>query len=152
MSLQAKYDPKQDRMLLTLYPSGSAPRALWVTRRQWFGLLYAVGRLLNDADAPIKASPQTKKKQTAEADSILPVPLQGIRLQRMPKGAKIVFVISDEKVTISMEDQGLRQLMHLLRQQAERAAWDVDAAVARMNAENVAIDVDRKTRRNSRLH
>jgi hypothetical protein len=149
MALRVIYDSQEDRMRLTLYLADGEVRAFWVARRQWLGLLHTLGALLQESGEEKKSQPQAKKKQNAAADGAMPVLVQRIKLRRLPQGAKIVFVGGSENVVISMEDQGLRQLRHMLQQQAERADWDVDAAMRRLNAQSVARAAMRKASRSS---
>lgn len=136
-------------MRLTLHPGDGAPRAFWVTRRQWLGLIHALAALPHEPGGAIDAPPQIKKRLPAAADISLPVPLpvQGIRLRRLAQGVKIVFVAGDQGAAISLEGQGLHQLRQMLRQQAERAEWDAGAALARLNAQGMARAAMRKASR-----
>lgn len=147
MGLQAKYDPQTDRMRLTLHPAASAPRAFWVTRRQWLGLLQAVTVLPQSGSAEAPPLPRTKKALTAEALIPAPIPVEAIRLRQLAEGVKLVFVAGAKGMAISLQDPGLQQLKQMLLQQAERAGWDVAAALARLNAQGLARAAMRKASR-----
>jgi hypothetical protein len=153
MNIHARYDRKVDRMLLTFNTQDAVNWTLWVTRRHWLGLLHATGVLLQaSVEGVTPLLPQPKKKPVAQANSASPVHVQGIRLQRMPKGTKIVFVTGDESVIISMDDLGLQQLKQMMLQQAERANWDVSAALARLKMEDIARSAMRQANCSGRLH
>ncbi|MFZ2628738.1 MAG: hypothetical protein WAX67_07640, partial [Rugosibacter sp.] len=53
MALQAKYDPQEDRMRLTLHADAGEVHVFWATRRDWLGLLHA----LNDDDRSAPGAP-----------------------------------------------------------------------------------------------
>lgn len=148
MALQAKYDPQEDRMRLTLHADEGKRHVFWVTRRDWLGLLHT----LTDDDA-MGAPPATGsaaggtagstiatgagralRRAPAGDNDVQPIPLQGIRLRRLADGVKLVFVTPGQGVGIKLPATGVAQLQAVLQQQAERAGWDTAAALARLNA------------------
>lgn len=147
MGLQSKYDLQTDRMRLTLQLANGALRAFWVTRRQWLGLLHAVTVLPQSASAEAPPLPRTKKALTAKALIPAPIPVEAIRLRQLAEGVKLVFAAADKGVAISLQEPGLQQLQQMLLQQAERAGWDVSAALARLNAQGLARAAMRKASR-----
>jgi len=71
-----------------------------------------------------------------------------LRLRPMASGgAKLAFVAGEEGAAMSLPEAGLQQLKQLLLVQAERAEWDVAAALERLDARKVAGDALRKARR-----
>ncbi len=144
MNLQAKYNPQQDRIRLTLQPANGEPRAFWVTRRQWLSLLPAVA-----GSEEAKVLPRAKKPLPAAATPLLEaMPLLAIRLRRLAEGVmRIEFVADTESMAITLHGDGLAQLKQMLLQQAERADWDAAAALARFNAQGMARAAMRKASR-----
>ncbi len=49
-----------------------------------------------------------------------------------------MFIAGAEVVALTLQDEGLRRLRQMLQQQAERAGWDTGAALARLNAQDMA--------------
>jgi len=150
MALRAKYDPKQDRMLLTLHPAEGEPHAFWVTRRQWLGLLHAMTdlpALAAEPDAPPRP-PSRQRRLSANVNETPPepIPVRGIRLRRLTDGVKLIFVTGVQGVGVDFSTAGVAQLRAMLQQQAERAGWDVGAALARLNAATVANAAMKKAR------
>ncbi len=139
MDLQAQYDPQEDRIRLTLYPADAVPRAFWVSRRQWLDLLHML-LALPQAEGGKTPAPPRAKGAPALADVPLPkaVAVQAIRLRRLARGMKLVFVAGAEAVALTLQDEGLRRLRQMLQQQAERAGWDTGAALVRLNAQDMA--------------
>jgi hypothetical protein len=150
MALQARYDPQQDRMRLILRPAEGPLRAFWVTRRQWLGLLHALSAGQPAAAEQAAPALPPKPRQLANSPESLapePVPLQTIRLRRMAEGMKLMLVIDKNVVTLDIPAAGIVQVQAMLRQQAERAGWDTDAALARLSAAreaNTAVERARK--------
>lgn len=150
MALHAKFDALEDRMLLTLRPPEGAGRAFWVTRRQWLALLDAVVALrLPDADPGLTSEPPLdNRKRAPGGPTAQAVPVQALRLRPAASGgAKLAFVAGENGAAMSLSDAGLEQLKQLLLQQAERAEWDVAAALERMHARKIANDVVRNAKR-----
>jgi hypothetical protein len=140
MSLQAKYDPREDRMRLTLQSAeGTAARTFWVTRRQWLGLLQALVNLPpaargDETESPPSSEPSRPRLLSSALENA-PVPIKAIRLRRLKHGIKLVLVMDGEQgVFIDVPLAGLTQLLAMLRQQAERAGWDVEAALDRLSS------------------
>lgn len=150
MALQAKYDPREDRMLLTLHPPGGVVRSFWVTRRQWLALLDAVASLpLPDEPVPEAGDPApgAKKRLPAPAPEKA-VAVQALRLRPVASGgAKLAFVAGEDGAAMSLHPAGLQRLRHMLLEQAERADWDAAAAMERMDARKIAGEAMNKARR-----
>lgn len=140
MALQAKYDPREDRMRLTLHPAEGDPHVFWVTRRQWLGLLHALaGVPAGEAKQESAAAPASRQRRLFAHDpERKPIPLQGIRLRRLANGVKLVFVPGAQGVGVDLTPEGVAQLRAMLWQQAERAGWDVTVALARLDAATLA--------------
>jgi len=70
-----------------------------------------------------------------------------IRLRRTPAGARLAFVAGPEGATLALPPAGVRRLILMLQQQADRAGWDPQAALARLNARDLAGATVSKARR-----
>ncbi len=141
MALHSKYDPQQDRMRLILRPAQGPLRAFWITRRQWLGLLHALSGAAPAAAAPPgKAPPLAPPKPAVSPDSlaVAAVPLQGMRLRRMAGGVRLLLVADGDTVSLDLPAAAIVEVQSMLRQQAERAGWDTEAALARLGAASVA--------------
>jgi len=147
--LQAQYDAREDRMRLTLHPAAAEPRSFWVTRRQWLELLHALAALpLPDAVEPASESSVPVGARKARALEVPPAtPVREIRLRRTPAGARLAFVAGPEGATLALPPAGVRRLILMLQQQADRAGWDPQAALARLNARDLAGATVSKARR-----
>lgn len=140
MNLQARYDPREDRMRLTLHPAEGDPHVFWVTRQQWLGLLHALaGVPAGEAKPTFAAAPASHQRRLSAAEpGAEPIPLQGIRLRRLANGVKLVFNPGAQGVGLDLPPQRVAQLRAMLWQQAERAGWDVAVALARLDATTLA--------------
>jgi hypothetical protein len=72
------------------------------------------------------------------------VPLISIRLRPLKQGAKLVLIAAAQRSGVDLPAVGVLQLQAMLRQKAERAGWDVAAALARLSAAGLAESVVRK--------
>ncbi len=151
MSLHARYDLKEDRMLLTVQPHPSAPVAIWVTRRQWLNLMHALPKfapaLAGGSAAADAAPPPHSRRKRAPAGAAEPVLLSALRLAAQPAGVRLIFVIGEQAVSMDFTAEGVAQLQAMLTQQAERAGWDAVAALERLDAASLADAVMKNARK-----
>lgn len=147
--LRAQYDAREDRMRLTLHPVDAEPRSFWVTRRQWLELLHALAALpLPGAVEPASESSVPAGGRKAPALAVPPAtPVQDIRLRKTPAGVRLAFVAEPEGATLALQPEGVRRLILMLQQQADRAGWDPQAALARLDARDLAGATMSKARR-----
>lgn len=147
--LRAQYDAREDRMRLTLHPADGEPRSFWVSRRQWFELLHALTALpLPDAGEPASRSLVPAGGRKAPSPEVPPpMTLQDIRLRKSPAGVRLAFVAEPEGATLALQPDGIRRLILMLQQQADRAGWDPQAALARLHARDLAGATVSKARR-----
>lgn len=143
MSLQAKYDPREDRMQLTLQPVEGKPQAFWVTRRQWLALLRRLRVAALEMGCELSASepvqpPRGRPPRNPAADSLEPVLLDGLRLKPEGDGVRLMFVVNEKARGIFLKEPGLRQLMEIVAVQADRAGWDLPAGLQRLQANELA--------------
>ena len=149
MGLQAKYDPGEDRMSMIVQAGDGAVLSFWVTRRQWLGLLRGLSSLppVVQAVEP-QATPQVaaapRRPRLREASPVL---LTGIRLRQQGSRMNLVLVVKEKQaVTIDLSPASISGLVNLLRQQAERAGWDAEAAMPRLASAQLAASSARKAR------
>lgn len=155
MALQARYNPQEDRMQLTLHPADGVPRAFWITRRQWLGLFHAVAALPQSVTPETGASAPVQLKKSgrvADAPLLVPVAVQGIKLRRQAQGVKLIFAVDGDGVALTVQSDGLARLKQMLLQQAEHADWDAAAALARLDAQGMARAAMKKASRPSEGH
>ena len=136
-------------MQLTLDPADAVPRSYWITRRQWLELLHALAALpLPSAGDQVAEPPKQEGGRIGPAQDALPAtPLQDIRLRKTPTGIRLAFVADPESATLVLQAEGIRRLIQVLQQQSERAGWDPQSALARLQARDLAGATLRKARR-----
>ena len=156
--LKARYDPRADRMLLTLQPAQGDVQSYWLTRRQWLGWLHALLALPQPQVAAAKELASTQKVAPPAPRPRLdvgevgePKSCKAIRLRRSGKMVQVVIVADSSEaggtLTVTLGAEGVRQLREMLEQQAERAGWDTGAALARLSAAALANAAVGKARR-----
>ena len=64
--------------------------------------------------------------------------LQAIRFRKTSSGIRLGFVASSDSAAIDLRVDGARQLLDILQQQSERAGWDPQAALVRLQARDIA--------------
>lgn len=139
MALQSKYDPRQDRMLLTVnLKKDEASRTFWLTRLQWLMLMHQVSavsaRPVDDGGAlpPRKSPPQALPPQP---EAVL---LDSLKLGREGDTVKVRLGASEDAITLALKEQQLANFQRMLVTQAERAGWDPRAAMERLAAARAA--------------
>jgi len=132
MGIKARYDGKQDRMLLIIEPKEGDRRVLWMTRRQWVGLYGGLGPL--KPEKPEAKQPPPKPQPLPESLTAGAELLDTVKLRRKDDVVQIGFIANDKPVGMQVKGDSLEQLKRLLQQQAERAGWDPQAAVVRLRA------------------
>lgn len=148
MGLQARYDPKQDRMLLVMNFGEGEQRVFWFTRRLWHALLHEIAELklagVEDAALP----PPTSKHRPALPRQPEAVEVESVRLRKLANGGIRLFfaAVGQEDVTLTLQVSGVMKFQRMLEQQAERAGWDPRAAMERLNAGMLARRVVHKAR------
>jgi hypothetical protein len=143
MAIKARYDAKEDRMLLIFEPKEGTEgerRALWVTRRQWLGLYTGLGPL--KPEKPQQRQPPVKPQALPESLTKGAVQCDAVKLRRKDDAFQIAFEAENRPTGMQVKGEALEQLKQLLDQQAERAGWDPQAAATRIRAAvaaNVAV-------------
>ena len=132
MGIKARYDAKEDRMLLIFEPRDGEARSFWVTRRQWLGLYTGLGPL--KAEKPQAKQPPQKPQALPEALTKGAVLLEGVKLRQKEGTYQIAFMAEGKPMGMQVKGETLDQLKQMLDQQAERAGWDTLAAVQRLKA------------------
>lgn len=139
MALQAKYDPRQDRMLLTLdVKKQDTGRSFWLTRVQWLGLMVQLAAVsekpVDDGGAlpPRKSAPQPLPPQPNA------VMAEGLKLRREGEGVRVAIGTGPDAVGLMLQGESLANFRRMLVTQAERAGWDPRAALERINAARAA--------------
>lgn len=129
-------------MRLTVRQAEGAEKTLWITRRQWMNLLYAVKRHVPQAQQTISKPGQNSHPVAGSGeDSGEPVRVRAIRFNQTETGFRITFALageSREKLMINVQQPGLVNLERMLHQLADRADWDVAAAMVRLDAQQMA--------------
>jgi hypothetical protein len=93
MGIKARYDGKQDRMLLIMEPKEGDRRVFWVTRRQWVGLYGSLGPL--KPEKPEAKQPPAKPQPLPESLTAGAELLDGVRVRRKDDAVQIGFVSGD---------------------------------------------------------
>jgi hypothetical protein len=141
MALKARYFPAQDRMRLVHEPAEGECAEFWVTRRLWLALLKrlraAGGQLGIEPKLPPKAGPARQAALPAVGSSG-PVLLDRVRLRIEGKGASLILLVGDRAHVVQLGVAGLAQLQEMVALQAERAGWDPEAAMQRLDADDLA--------------
>lgn len=145
MGIKARYDGREDRMLLVFEADDGSRRALWVTRRQWLNLLSVLG--------PPKPEEEEVTAAKAPAARAQPLPdsitsgaqqLDSIRFSRKDEAVQLGFVVGDQPIGLALHGDSLERMKQMVQQQAERAGWDPEAAIVRMRAGAAASTAMRK--------
>ncbi len=147
MGVQAKYDPKEDRMLLSLEYGDGSTRIFWLTRRQWIGMMHEMAalKLVPKDEAATEPPKKSAPKPLPPQPSATMV--ESVKLRKQDQGARVVFSVGEEQgVGVTLAGDGLAGFHRLLEQQAERAGWDPRAGIERLNAGVVARNLMRKAR------
>jgi len=139
MTLKARYDPKEDRMRLELHPAADPIQVFWVTRAQWLALLQrlrAVTRQMGVESQAAQAVEQLRRRPPRDpmVDALPPARLDGIRLRAQGDGVGLILIAGDKTCAVELKASGLRQLEEMIAVQAERAGWDPQAALERLQA------------------
>jgi len=145
MGLRARYDAKEDRMLLIVERPDTEKTVLWVTRRQWLGLYAGLGGVVTATDES-KRVPPPKQGPAPQELVQAAVPLEAIRLRKKEGEFAIGFVVGEETIGLTLKAEGLPNLQRILEQQADRAGWDAAAAVKRLKAQALAAGAVRKAK------
>lgn len=143
--LKLDFNAQEDRMVFTLQAPQQVHR-YWLTRRQCVGLVLACRRVM--ASLPnlpaLARAEKTGRPSTAapeeEAISVQPT-LTRVAVRRQQQTLALTFSGHGEApqtVRLGPAEQ-LRLLRHL-RRLAERARWDLNAAIARQAAQRVRSD------------
>ena len=132
MGIKARYDAKEDRMLLIFEPKDGEGRTFWVTRRQWLGLYNGLGPL--KPEKPQAKQPQQKPQALPESLTKGAVLLEGVKLRQKDGAYQMAFMAQGKPMGMQVKGEALEQLKQMLDQQAERAGWDTPAAVQRLKA------------------
>jgi hypothetical protein len=140
MALKARYDPREDRMLL-LVTGPEGERRFWITRRLWLGIYRQLARLAPGDEAaarPPAASGRPAPIPPEEAQHA--ALLQTVHISGDGDGIKLVFATGkdEDKLTINVAKPGFAQFKRTLEMQAERAGWDSASALERLDAQAAA--------------
>ena len=109
MGIKARYDVKEDRMLLIFEPKEGEGRTFWVTRRQWLGLYNGLGPL--KPEKPQAKQPQQKPQALPESLTKGAVLLEGVKLRQKDGAYQIAFMAGREW----RAEMGMAQLVHEVR-------------------------------------
>lgn len=140
MSLKARYEPDVDRMRLVLQPPEGDPKAFWAMRKQWLSLLYRLrlaAQQLNvelASPEPVKP-PRGRPPKDPATDALEAQLLDGFRLRTEGDTLRLMLVADKKAQGFSIKAPGLRRLEEMVWSQAERAGWDPQAALQRLQAE-----------------
>jgi hypothetical protein len=135
MGIKARYDFKEDRMLLILEPKDAKEaerRVYWLTRRQWVGLYAGLGPV--KPEKPEAKQPPVKPQPLPESLTAGAQLLDGVKLRRKDDTVQIGFVSGEKTSGMQVSGESLEQLKRMMQQQADRAGWDPNAAVVRLRA------------------
>lgn len=143
MSFVARYDPAEDRMRLELQPVEGEARAYWVTRRQWLALLARLQQLRTDRGPEETTLPPRTGGETASPAAgcaAEPVALRGLRVEQGAGRTRIILAgpAPAPASVLGWPDEGLPALCARLALQAERAGWDPEPALSRLEAMRLA--------------
>lgn len=141
MKIEMRYVANADRIALFL--TGDAwTRAFWITRRQCIRLVKgceeqsaAVGeKSLSQTRGRKQSTEDRLHRDDVQADSE-PV-LARIRLKYLSDGLKLLFSIDGEKeqFIMTLPDNSAKGFQKALKQLAERAHWEVEAGLKRIDA------------------
>jgi hypothetical protein len=152
MAIHSRYDAREDRMLLSVETGPEKTlRQIWMTRRQWTGLLHQmVAMKFAPLDDPKPPQNQGEPKAKPRAHALPPQPeaksVQTLKLRKEADGtAKVMFGFDDKDgVGITLKQTGIVDLQRMLEQQAERAGWDPRAALERLDAAEAAAKAMKK--------
>lgn len=130
-------------MRLLLHPPEQAPRVYWVTRQQWLALLLRVrnvaqkiGLSLNPPKTP--DAPRARVARDPALAELTPLKLAAIRCNPAADGAQLLLVLDGKAQSVQLNAAGLKQFEQMLQLQAERAGWDPQAALQRLQAAALA--------------
>jgi hypothetical protein len=139
MTLRSRYDPREDRMLLTLRV-GEGDQQYWVTRRLWLALHERLAALVpaGSADEEEVPPPQKPLRPMTAAHTTDAVLLEGVRFRRVTEGTRLVFLGGASSVNITLREPAIARWKRMLELQADRAGWDTAAATQRMRADALA--------------
>lgn len=133
MLLKTRYDPKEDRIQLSLYPGEGARRAFWLTRRQCVALLQVIRQTLKTSPSagPKAATLRAQGKDLGAAPAS--PKLAQLRWRRLAGGLSLVFIGDEgERMRLNLGAAELSILQKTLLQLARRAQWEVEATLQRL--------------------
>jgi hypothetical protein len=139
MAIKSIYDIEADRMKLVFDAQENAPQVLTLTRRQWLGLLRRLRvvaqqmKLELAAPEPLKA-PRARPKRNPDIDALAPVMVDAVHLRAEGDGVRLQFAVGASGRALLLKAPGVKQLAEMVATQAERAGWDPQAAMQRLQA------------------
>jgi hypothetical protein len=150
MAIKARYDPAEDRMLMSVRME-NGERLYWVTRRLWLSL-YRQFAELDETGGDAAEVPPPKPARAA------PIPaeesrdasrLERVQFSRTAEGIKLLFSAggSADNVGIGVRTTAVHRFRRLFEMQAERAGWDPAAALDRLSAGKMAAATLKKASR-----
>lgn len=139
MSLKARYEPDADRMRLVFQPEGGEPQVFWVMRKQWLGLLFKLRQAAQKMGVELAAPaavkpPKGRPPKDPVIDALSAVLLEGFRVRLDGDTLRLGLVIDKKTSGLVVKAPGLRRLEEMVAMQSERAGWDADAAMKRLEA------------------
>lgn len=137
MSLKVRYDLISDRMRLLVQAPEATPYAFWVTRPQWMVLMRRLQTLSQHHPKwtePQALTPPRRPRKDQQPETVEAVPLDDFRVRPEGDGFQLLLVTGQKALAIPFRAAGLQRLLDMLAQQAERAGWDPQAALERLQA------------------
>lgn len=141
MKIELRYVELADRIVLFL-TGDTWTRAFWITRRQCIRLIKgceeqsaAVGEKSLSQVRGGKQSQEDRLHRDVVQTDFEPV-LARIRLKYLADGLKLRFSIDGEKgqFIITLPDDSIKGFQKALKQLAERAHWEIEAGLTRIDA------------------
>lgn len=140
MTLKARYEPDVDRMRIVLQQEDGASKVYWAMRRQWLGLLFQLrktaGQLQVELATPeAPKAPRGRPPKDPATDALEAIMLDGFRVRIVGDNVRLLLVADKKARGFSVKASGLRRLEEMVALQAERAGWDPQPAMRRLQAE-----------------
>jgi hypothetical protein len=126
-------------MVLELTPVAGEPQRFWVSRRLWISLHGAILQWIPASPEGQPVPPKQPRGPILPEDPVMDaVLLDSIRLERKPDHLRFVFASARGETVLTIPEAGFPRLKRMLETQADRAGWDLPAAMERVRAEGLA--------------
>ena len=152
MALTARYDHNEDRMLLHVQSDPDLSRRYWITRRQWLWLLFrlqTIAKRQGEKLTSLRAMepPDNAHASLVQEEGLVPVLLETIRVRALERGFRIAFFAGDRAANVALTIINVHKAEEFVFLQAERAGWDPQAGVQRLEAGELASTAIRRVSR-----